>query len=180
MKVRLGKWPRPAGVDGRGPVGLGLVLTLGLEGKDEELVFDVVAEEGDTTVRRLDWPGALDAREVDYTVLPNVRGNLLPRDWPHAFDPIRPPRPADAPAPDTSEIQSNVIESWSMSWWGFKKGPAAMIVIVEMGALNERLALVEMTAHEFLDPRYRKERTTFADATTVTVDWDAQTATVSS
>jgi hypothetical protein len=35
-----------------------------------------------------------------------------------------------------------------------------------------------MTSHEFLDPRFRKERTTFADGTTVTVDWDANTVTV--
>ncbi len=30
-----------------------------------------------------------------------------------------------------------------------------------------------MTNHEFLDGKYRKERTTFADGTTVTVDWDS-------
>jgi phage baseplate assembly protein gpV len=33
--------------------------------------------------------------------------------------------------------------------------------------------LVEMTKHEFPDQNYRKERTTFADGTTVTVDWNA-------
>lgn len=35
-----------------------------------------------------------------------------------------------------------------------------------------------MTNHEFLDPRYRKERTTFADGTTVTLDWDAGSVSV--
>ncbi len=39
-------------------------------------------------------------------------------------------------------------------------------------------ALLEMTNHEFLDGSYRKERTTFADGTTVTVDWDAGTVVV--
>ena len=131
VKVRLRDWPRPAGASGRDPLGIGLVLTLGLEGASEELVFDITATEPGATIRRLDWPEPLDARDVDYTALPNVRGNLLPRDWPQAFDPIRPPRGPDAPGPDTSEIQSNVIESWSMSWWGFKKGPAAMMIIVE-------------------------------------------------
>jgi len=38
--------------------------------------------------------------------------------------------------------------------------------------LHKRVALLEMTKHEFLDANYRKERTTFADGTTVTVDWD--------
>ncbi len=41
-----------------------------------------------------------------------------------------------------------------------------------MMALHKRVALLEMTRHEFLDPNYRKERTSFADGTTVTVDWD--------
>jgi hypothetical protein len=36
-----------------------------------------------------------------------------------------------------------------------------------------------MTRHEFLDDGYRKERTTFADGTTVTVDWDQGTAAIS-
>jgi hypothetical protein len=48
--------------------------------------------------------------------------------------------------------------------------------IRRMSALHKRLALVEMTKHEFLDENRRKERTTFADGTTVTVDWDAKTA----
>jgi len=43
-----------------------------------------------------------------------------------------------------------------------------------MIALHKRVALLEMTKHEFLDEKFRKERTTFSDGTTVTVDWDAQ------
>jgi hypothetical protein len=42
-------------------------------------------------------------------------------------------------------------------------------------ALHERVALLEMTNHEFLDKTYRKERSTFADGTTVTIDRDAGT-----
>ena len=34
-------------------------------------------------------------------------------------------------ATDHSLLQSHVIESWSMSWWGFQKGKSAMMVIVE-------------------------------------------------
>lgn len=44
-----------------------------------------------------------------------------------------------------------------------------------MAALNKRVALVEMIRHEFLDATHRRERTTFADGTTVTVDWDTGT-----
>jgi hypothetical protein len=42
----------------------------------------------------------------------------------------------------------------------------------QMAALHKRVGLLEMTKHEFLDSNYRKERTTFADGTTVSVDWD--------
>jgi hypothetical protein len=69
---------------------------------------------------------------VDYTVLSNGRGNLLPRSWPKEYNPIRgTTKEGKLVATDRSEVQSNVIESWSMSWWGFQKGPAALMVIVE-------------------------------------------------
>jgi hypothetical protein len=41
-----------------------------------------------------------------------------------------------------------------------------------ISALHQRVALLEMTNHEFLDKNYRKERTTFSDGTTVTIDRD--------
>jgi hypothetical protein len=43
-----------------------------------------------------------------------------------------------------------------------------------MAALHKRLATVEMTGHEFLDKDRRRERTVFADGTTVTVDWNTK------
>jgi len=46
-------------------------------------------------------------------------------------------------------------------------------------ALHTRVGLLEMTNHEFLDKSYRKQRTTFADGTTVTVDLDSDQCTVS-
>jgi hypothetical protein len=46
-------------------------------------------------------------------------------------------------------------------------------------ALHSRVGLLEMTNHEFLDASYRKQRTTFADGTTVTVDFDSDLCTVS-
>jgi hypothetical protein len=111
---------------------LTLYLTVCLEGRDEELVFDVAADEHATEVRQLDWPEAMDASEVDYTILSNNRGNLLPRNWPKEYYPIRTVTKEGKIAPtDHSVLQSHVIESWSMSWWGFQKGKSAMMVIVE-------------------------------------------------
>lgn len=125
VKLTLAGFRKPRGDE----LDVALYLTVALEGEDEELVFDVAAREGQDAVRQLDWPGALDAREVEHTVLPHYRGVLLPRDWPKAYHPIRPQGTYEAR--DTSEIQSNVIECWSMSWWGFQKGPASAMVIVE-------------------------------------------------
>ena len=44
----------------------------------------------------------------------------------------------------------------------------------EAAALAARCGVLEMTNHEFLDGR-RRQRTTFSDGTTVTVDFDAKT-----
>src|SRR6266540_6245139 len=60
VKIVLGGWRN---------FDLSLVLTVALEGRNEELVFDTVAREHNAVVRQLDWPTALDAREVDYTLL---------------------------------------------------------------------------------------------------------------
>src|SRR5262249_28673630 len=91
-----------------------LVLTLALEGRDEDLVFEATAQEGETIVRRLDWPEALDAHDVDCTLLSNGRGTLLPRSWPKEYYPIRSITPQGRIASsDHSLLQSNVIESWS-------------------------------------------------------------------
>jgi hypothetical protein len=128
VKMTLSGWQGKSG-----PLDLTLYLTICLEGADEEVVFDIAADErGGSVVRHLDWPPALDAGEVDYTVLPNARGNLLPRDWPKEYHPIRRVAEIGQPSPnDTSFVQSNVIECWSMSWWGFQKGKSAMMIIVE-------------------------------------------------
>src|SRR6185503_7930576 len=50
-----------------------------------------------------------------------------------------------------------------------------MSLIKTMMSLHKRVGMLEMTKHEFLDAEFKKERTTFADGTTVTVDWVANT-----
>ena len=107
------------------PLDLRLVLTLCLEGADEELVAEATVIERGLVVRELNWPKEPDGRQVDFTVIPSDDGTLLPRDWPKSYHPIQ------RAMGDLSVIQSHLIESWAMSWWGFLKGDAAMIVIVE-------------------------------------------------
>jgi hypothetical protein len=140
MKIALSQWARPAASSGtNAPAGgagaksdLALFLTICLEGQNEELVFDAVAVERTDRLRQLDWPTALDAGDVDYTILSNGRGNLLPRDWPKEYFPIRTiTKEGKVSTKDHSVLQSHVIESWSMSWWGFQKGKSAAMLIVE-------------------------------------------------
>jgi hypothetical protein len=102
-----------------------VVLALGLEGAAEDLVFESMANENSAAVKELHWPPAIDGREVDYTVISSDNGTLLPRGWPKLYHPI------ERSANEHSVIQSHLIESWSMSWWGFLKGSSAMMVIVE-------------------------------------------------
>ena len=127
LKISLSGWSHNGS-----KIDLSLFLTISLEGRDEDLVFDVAANEHETTLHRLDWPGSLDARDVDYTLLSNGRGTLLPRTWPREYYPIRSITPeGKIAATDHSLLQSHVIEAWSMSWWGFQKGKSAMMIIVE-------------------------------------------------
>ena len=134
IKIRLGQF-RDAGMLHSGPeLDLGLVLTLGLEGKDEDLVCTATAIEHEAVVRQLDWPKEVDLRGADYTALSNVRGNLLPCNWPKEYGPFLNIPSADQAQfvkSDTSYIQANLIECWSMSWWGFEKSNSALVVIVE-------------------------------------------------
>jgi hypothetical protein len=48
----------------------------------------------------------------------------------------------------------------------------SLALLRQMAALHRRVALVEMTNHEFLGKERHGERTTFADGTTVTVNWE--------
>jgi hypothetical protein len=125
VKIRLERFRHKGLLYKGAELDLSLSLTLCLEGKDEELVCEAVAIEREATVRQLDWPKELDAGEVEYTALSNGRGNLLPRNWPEAYDPI------NHGGTDKSFVESNLIECWSMSWWGFQKGKSALVVIVE-------------------------------------------------
>ena len=58
-------------------------------------------------------------------------------------------------------------------------GEKELVRVRTMSALHERVGLLEMTNHEFLDESFRKQRTTFADGTKVTIDLDNDTFEIS-
>jgi hypothetical protein len=133
VKITLQQFQHAGQVAGGAPLDLRLYLTVCLEGQDEDLVFDVSAAEGEAVVRQLDWPKELDSKDVyDHAVLSNRWGTLLPRNWPSEYSPIREmTKDGKVDPSDSSVVESNLIECWSMSWWGFQKGESAMMIIVE-------------------------------------------------
>jgi len=68
-----------------------------------------------------------------------------------------------------------MLYGWASGLTGRGGTQISVDQVRRLAALHGRIGLLEMTNHEFLDKARRKERTTFADGTTVTVDWEANT-----
>jgi hypothetical protein len=87
-----------------------------LEGKDEELVCEVIATEKTTTVLECFWPQGLSNECFDYTVVPFMQGMLLPKDWPKKV-----------------WLYNTVTygRGLYMPWWGHQKGKSAMLILLE-------------------------------------------------
>lgn len=56
--------------------------------------------------------------------------------------------------------------------------PAQLEQVRRLAELHCRVGLLEMTGHRFLEPTYRRQETTFADGTRVTIDLDQDTCVV--
>ncbi len=97
-------------------VGVRIDLSICLEGKQEELVCELVAHEDDARVLECSWPPALAEDSFDATVVPFMQGMLLPKAWPEKVYLY-----------DTMSYGRGLY----MPWWGHQNGPAAMIVILE-------------------------------------------------
>jgi len=103
------------GSDGR-EIAVSIDLFVGLEGKDEDLVCRVLAEDGPVRVRELCWPASFEPASFDAAVVPFMQGMLLPKGWPKAV---------------------RLYDSMSygrglyMPWWGFSRGAASVLVLLE-------------------------------------------------
>ena len=62
------------------------------------------------------------------------------------------------------------LANGGLPYVGLDPGPEELGRVRAMCALHQRVALLEMTQHEFLDANHRRQRTTFADGTRVTID----------
>ena len=61
---------------------LDMHLFICLEGRDEELVCELIASEKTTKVLECFWPQAVANECFDATVVPFMQGMFLPKDWP--------------------------------------------------------------------------------------------------
>ncbi len=68
----------------------------------------------------------------------------------------------------------HALANGGMPYLGLNPGPEDLERVRTVCALHRRVALVEMTRHEFLDSNWRRQRTTFADGTRVTIDLEKE------
>jgi hypothetical protein len=114
IKVQLGEF-----VFQDKPVDVHLQLFLCLQGSDEDLVCEVIADETKTAVKQCLWPGAFEPAGIDATIVPFMQGMLLPKDWPRTVFLY-----------DTLSYGRGLY----MPWWGHQKGESAAMVILETPA----------------------------------------------
>ena len=65
------------------------------------------------------------------------------------------------------------LANGGMPYLGLNPNPEQLQQVRTLCSLHQRVALLEMTRHEFLDDTRRRQRTTFADGTRVTIDLDS-------
>lgn len=64
----------------------------------------------------------------------------------------------------------HALANGGMPYLGFNPGAEHWHQVQTLCSLHKRVALLEMTKHQFLDDSRRRQRTTFADGTRVTID----------
>ena len=97
-------------------IDLQISLFICLEGKQEELVCELIAAEKSATILECSWPQAVDDGSFDSTVVPFMQGMLLPKDWPKKV-----------------WLYNTVCygRGLYMPWWGHQQGESAMLVLIE-------------------------------------------------
>lgn len=97
-------------------IDLKIDLFVCLEGRDEELVCELIATEKNTTVLECLWPQALANDCFDATIVPFMQGMFLPKDWPKKVWLY-----------NTMSYGRGLY----MPWWGHQKESSAMLVLIE-------------------------------------------------
>ena len=97
-------------------IDLQIDLFICLEGREEELVCELIATEKTATVMECFWPQAVSNECYDVTVVPFMQGMLLPKNWPKKV-----------------RLYNTMCygRGLYMPWWGHQKGSSAMLVVIE-------------------------------------------------
>ncbi len=74
--------------------------------------------------------------------------------------------------PETDLGLLHALANGGLPYLNLRPGPEELERVRTVCALHRRVALLEMVRHEFLDAGRRRQRTTFADGTRVTIDLD--------
>jgi hypothetical protein len=74
--------------------------------------------------------------------------------------------------PEKDRGYLHALANGGMPYLELNPSPEDLDRVRTLCALHRRVALLEMTRHEFLDPSWRRQQTTFADGTRVTIDLD--------
>ncbi len=97
-------------------IDLSVALFACLEGPQEDLVCELVADESRSQVLECFWPPALTDSSFDTTIVPFMQGMLLPKDWAQRVYLY-----------DTMSYGRGLY----MPWWGHQKGNAALLTLIE-------------------------------------------------
>lgn len=103
-------------VEGGTPLDLTVRLLLTLDGRDEELLVEVLATDGAHRLAELLWPGPMEAGSFDHSVVPFMQGMLLPKAWPERTWLY-----------DTLSFGRGLY----MPWWGYLRDAHALLALLE-------------------------------------------------
>jgi hypothetical protein len=131
----------------------------------------IAGEQHKVTLKVADLSIKVEAGQVIWQLLPSAADDLRIQ----AADEVFPLSLTEAGKIDVSAYETGFMSGVKIHLSRFKHKNKELARVQTMCVLNKRLGLVEMTNHEFIDGGYRKQRTTFADGTTVTIDFDADT-----
>ena len=101
---------------------LAVDLMVGLEWTTGEVIFELRCIENQNSVRRICWPGAINGKKVDNTVVPFMQGVLIPRNWHFSFD---------APYNDALKLGMVYGRTLYMPWWGVSVNGKSGVLILD-------------------------------------------------
>jgi hypothetical protein len=99
-----------------GAVDLELRLVIAMEIATEEILFQIIPAEKDVSIHECRWPKMIEPESVDVTVVPNMQGVLIPRNFGRKI---------------VQYDDRMFSRGFYMPWWGYQKDTATAMMIVE-------------------------------------------------